>query len=307
MSLPYYRLEDFLAALDEMERPLTVVAHQDDECTFSGVLSRCADRMGILWVTNGDGLYFLTDLSPYPYGRIRMAEAIDSAAAVGIPAERTACLDFSEVEIYRRMMYVTLNHRSATWLKPFFQTIYDRIREYVFDYKPQAVFTCAYQGGNPEHDLTHYFTRLAVDDYERDSGQVVPFLHVPMYEYTVLVALRFNPFYRGLRWRYHLNDLEKANKMRQFEAYPSQLALFEKFRTIVKGVGFLGLFTRGKPLTAEEYLSVEEWGPVPEDWDYLANPHKLAAANYIGDHFNRVPVSFAKSVRPIVAAFPRRK
>ena len=121
MSLPYYRLEDFLAALDEMERPLTVVAHQDDECTFSGVLSRSAERMGILWVTNGDGLYFLTDLSPYPYGRIRMAEAIDSAAAVGVAAERTHCLDFSEVEIYRRLMYVTLNHRSATWLKPFFQ------------------------------------------------------------------------------------------------------------------------------------------------------------------------------------------
>jgi len=263
--------------------------------------------MRILWVTNGDGLYFLENVSPKEYGEIRMAEAIQSAKALGMAERQTECLKFSEVDIYQRMMFVTDNNEATRWLKPWFQTIVDDIRDRVFEYKPQCIFTCAYQGGNPEHDLTHYFTRLAVDDYEKDTGQVVPFIHVPMYEYIVLVALRFNPFYRGLKWRYQLNETEKQKKMKQFEAYPSQIQLFEKFQKVVKGVGLLGLLTRGRPYSAEEYLSVEEWGPVPENWDYLKNPHKLDAANYIGDHFGKVPISFDKSIRPIVAAFPRNK
>jgi hypothetical protein len=51
---------------------------------------------------------------------------------------------------------------------------------------------------------------------------------------------------------------------------------------------------------------VEEWGPVPEDWDYLNNPHRFDWANYIGDDFGNVPISFDKSVKPIVASFPRK-
>ncbi|MDP8254545.1 MAG: PIG-L family deacetylase [Candidatus Alcyoniella australis] len=305
MSLPYTELPDFLEALDQMERPLTVVAHQDDELTFSGVLTRAADRMHIVWVTNGDGLYFIENVSPEAYGKIRMAEALNSATAVGIPGSHTQCLEYSEVDLYQRFMFITENQRAVDWIKPYYQRIIDDLRQYIFEYKPEAVFTCGYQGGNPEHDIIHYFTRLVVDEYERDSGKQVPFIHVPMYEYTVLVALRFNPFYRGLRWRYQLDERERANKRKQLDAYPSQIELFEKFQKVATFAGWLGLFTRGRPYSLEEYLSIEEWGPVPKDWDYLRNPHLLDRANYIGDHFGRVPVSFEKSVKPIIAAFPR--
>ena len=305
MSLPYTRLTDFLTALDEMERPLTVVAHQDDELTFSGVLTRTAPRMNIIWVTNGDGLYFQNNTSPEEYGKIRMAEAINSAAAVGIPKKNTGCLGFSEVEIYLRLMFISDNHQAAVWVKPFFQKIIADLRERIFDYKPQAVFTCAYQGGNPEHDLTHYFTRLVIDEYEKDSGQKVPFIHVPMYEYIILVALRFNPLYRGLKWNYELNDKEKANKLKQFETYPSQAEMFGNFQKVVKLVGLLGTFKQGRPITPEQYLATEQFGPVPEDWDYLKNTHTFDWANYIGDHFGKVPVSFDKSIKPIIASLPR--
>lgn len=307
MALPYTKLSDFLAALDQMERPLTVVAHQDDELTFSGILSRCAPRMHIFWLTNGDGLYYEANKSPEEYAEIRMAEAINSAAAVGIPAKHTSCLGFSEVEIYQRFMYVTNNQEAIIWVKPFFRNIIDKLRESIFAYRPQAVFTCAFQGGNPEHDLTHYFTRLAIDEYERETGEVVPFIHVPMYEYIILVALRFNPFYRGLRWRYKLNDQERENKQRQLEAYPSQSELFGKFRQVVKVIGLLGVITRGRPYSVDEYFGLEEWGPVPEDWNYEQNPHRFDRANYIGDHFGQVPMTFNKSVLPIIAAFPRKR
>jgi LmbE family N-acetylglucosaminyl deacetylase len=307
MALLYTDLNEFLAAYDQMERPLAVLAHQDDEVTFSGVLQRGAGRMHILWTTNGDGLYFEAGVAPHQYGPLRMKEALKSAAAIGIPPKHTACLAYSEVDIYRRLMYVTQNPEATTWLKPYFQQIIDDIRAYLFQYRPQCVFTCAYQGGNPEHDLTHYFTRLALDDYEHETGEVVPLLHVPMYEYTVLVALRFNPFYRGLRWRYQLSEKEMECKRKHYEAYPSQMDMFSKFENVLGAIGKLGVLTRGKALTAEEYLSIEEFGPVPEDWDYLVNPHAFDKANYIGDHFAWVPVSFDKSVRPIVASFPRRR
>lgn len=306
MALPYKNLSDFLKALDKMERPLAVVAHQDDETTFSGILTRTAPRMHIIWVTNGDGLYYEANVSPEEYGKIRMAEALKSAQAVGIPAKNTECLKYSEVEIYLNFMYVSNNQKATVWVKKFFQKIIDDLRERIFEYKPEVIFTCAYQGGNPEHDITHYFTRLVLDEYERDTKKVVPFIHVPMYEYTILVALRFNPFYRGIRWRYKLNEKEMENKRKQFEAYPSQVKLFKQFQLVFKTLGIFGLLTRGKPYTLDEYLSVEEFGPVPEDFDYLKNPHTFDWANYIGDHFGKVRISFNKTIRPIVAAFPRQ-
>ncbi|MDP8222784.1 MAG: PIG-L family deacetylase [Candidatus Lernaella stagnicola] len=303
--MPITSLEDFLTALDRMERPLVVVAHQDDEITFGGTLTRCGDRARIVWVTNGDGLYFQTDLAPKEYGQIRMAEALHSAAAAGVDAARTECLDFSEVEIYRRMMYVTKDPAAVLRLKPFFQKIADAIKDRIFAHRPEVVFTGGYQGGNPEHDLTHFFTRLALDEYERETGLEVPLIHVPMYEYTILIAMRFNPAYPGLRWRYVINEREKQAKREMIEAYPSQTQLFAEFERVVGAVSFLGYLKNGRRLSLEEYASIEEYGPVPKGWDYLKNPHTFDWANYIGDDFAGVPVSFDKSVRPIVASFPR--
>ena len=306
MALPYTTIDAFIDALDRCERPVAMLAHQDDEVAFGGTLARCADRARIVWVTNGDGMYFETDVSPKQYGEIRKAETLKSAAAVGITAKQTECLDFSEVEIYRRLSYVTLNPEAVIWLRPWFTKMIDAIRDRVFALRPQALFVCAYQGGNPEHDLTHYFTRLALDDYEKETGETVPLVQVPMYEYIVAVALRFNPFYPGLRWRYRLREEDFAKKRRMYDAYPSQTDLFEKFQAIIQGVGLLTLATSGRRLTIEQYLGVEEYGPVSANWDYLKNPHNLDSANYIGDHFAGIPVSFDASVRPIVASFPRR-
>ena len=305
MSLPYQTLSEFLAFYDACERPVTIVAHQDDEVTFSGMLSRAGKKMKICWVTNGDGLYFQPNVSPAEYGKIRMAEAIESAKAVGIPKKNTTCLAYSEVDIYKHFMHLSDNTEAIRWVKEFFQPIADDVRDYVFKTRPQVVFTCAYQGGNPEHDVTHYLTRIAVDAYEKETGETVPFIHVPMYEYVILVALRFNPFYRGLRWRYELRDQEKANKRAQFDAYPSQEEVFSGFRKVIGALGWLGYLKNGRKMTPESYLAVEEFGPVPEDWDYLANPHRFDWANYIGDHFGKTPVTWERSIKPIVQAFPR--
>lgn len=301
----YSTLDQFLPALDQMERPLVVIAHQDDEISFGGTLARMGDRARIVWVTNGDGLYFQTDLPPKPYGEIRKAEALRSAAAAGVSADRTECLDFSEVEIYRRLYYVTQTTEAVTWLRPFFAKIAADVRDRIFAHRPQVVFTCGFQGGNPEHDLTHYFTRIALDEYERETGQEVPLIQVPMYEYIILIAQRFNPLYPGVRWRYEISEDQKVAKMAMIECYPSQVEVFDGFRKIMKIAGLMGYFTHGRALTLEEYGSTEVYGPMAKNWDYLRNPHTFDRANYIGDHFAGLPVSFDKSVRPILAAFPR--
>jgi len=305
MTLPCTTIEQFVQALDRLERPLAVIAHQDDEVSFAGVLSRAADRMRIVWVTNGDGLYFQTQLPPKDYGAIRKAEALNSAAALGVAAARTECLDYSEVEIYRRLSYITQDAATTARLQPFFADIVRDVRERIFAYRPEVVFTCGFQGGNPEHDLTHYFTRLALDEYRRDTGREVPLIQVPMYEYVILISQRFNPFYRGLRWKYRLSEAELAVKLKVIDSYPSQIPLFNDFRKLGKWLGPIGYLTRGHKLTIEEYLSEEAFGPMDPAWSYLRNPHTFDRANYIFDHFAGIPVSFDKSVRPIIAAFPR--
>ena len=89
------------------------------------------------------------------------------------------------------------------------------------------------------------------------------------------------------------------------EAYPSQVRLFGDFRRVFKYAGVLGR-PFGGPRTIEEFLAVEEFGPVPDAIDYAAKPHLLDFFTYMFDDFEGEPVTFKKSVRPIVRAYLER-
>ncbi|MBW1809890.1 MAG: PIG-L family deacetylase [Deltaproteobacteria bacterium] len=299
----YERGVQFTARLDKFERPLYLMAHHDDEIATAGLLQRLSPRARVVWVTNSDGLYFESQLSPPEYGLVRKQEGINSVAIASIPEANTSCLDFSEVEIYRWMSELHSGKSTIEDARPFFDTIRKGVREAIFTIKPDAVFTLAWQGGQPEHDLTHFFGRLAVDDLKRETGEPVEFFHCPAYEYTILVAVRFHPLYKGTRIRLRLTEQELNKKRKMIEAYPSQVRLFNDFqkvfRWIVKPVGYL----TGGPKTAEEFMAVEEFGPVPENLDYLAKPHLHDFFTYMFDDFEGVPVTFSRSVRPIVRAF----
>jgi hypothetical protein len=186
--------------------------------------------------------------------------------------------------------------------RPFFQAIRDRVRDTVLALKPDAVFTLAWQGGQPEHDLTHFFTMLALKDLEAATGKRPEFFHMPAYEYTILVAMRFHPLYRGTRIRLRLTADELANKMQMMQAYPSQIRLFTDFSKVFGIIGKMGYLTGG-PKNAEQFVTIEEFGPVPEGLDYTAKPHLFDYFTYMFDDFEGVPVRFLTSVRPIVAAF----
>ncbi len=294
-----WNIDDFFEASNQWENPLFVIAHQDDELGYGGLIQRLGSKTKFIWVTNGDGLYFLDNVTPEQYGKTRMKEAINAVAAVGIEEKNTRCLEFSEVEIYRHMSYLTKDPQSFEKHRPFWEGIRDRVRESIFEVKPDAVFTGAWQGGHPEHDLTHFFTRLAVDEYEKDHGKSLPFFHLPEYEYTILIAFRFHPLYKGKKLKFKLTQEELEGKKRIMDQYPSQHRLFDKFQWVLGKVSWISrLF--GGPKSAEDFLLEEHFGPVPKDLDYTKSTHLLDGANYIGDDFKGVPIGFRKSVRPVI-------
>jgi LmbE family N-acetylglucosaminyl deacetylase len=299
-----WTIEDLFEAAAGWQRPLLIVAHQDDELGYAGLIQRLGPKTRIIWVTNGDGLYFEMKATPEEYGAIRMKEAINAVAAIGIAEQNTRCLAVSEVETYRQMSFLQQDPRSIAAHREYWDGFRQQVRQALFEMRPDAVFTLAWQGGHPEHDLTHYFTRLAVDDYERETGQALPFFHLPEYEYTILIAFRFHPLYKGRRLKFTITPEELAGKNRIVQQYPSQAEMMEKFRNFLNKLGVLGR-PFGLPRTAEEYLSVEHLGPVPPDLDYTISTHLFDKANYMFDDFEGIPITFKRCIRPVVEAFPR--
>ena len=191
---------------------------------------------------------------------------------------------------------------SVAAARPFFQQLRDAIREQVLEFRPDAVFTLAWQGGHPEHDLVHFFTSLAIADLVASGHPRPEFFHLPAYEYTILVAMRFHPLYRGERIRLRLGPRQLDCKLRMIAAYPSQVRLFNDFRKVFRYlVTPLGTISGGAR-SVEQFLAVEEFGPVPSI-DYRRPPHLFDYFTYMFDDFEGVPVTFSRSLRPLVSDF----
>ncbi len=240
-------------------------------------------------------------VTPEEYSKIRQREAINAAAAVGIEEKNLKCLQFSEVEIYRRLSLLYKNPEDIKSHRDYFENIKGSIKQVVIDYEPDLIATDAFQGGHPEHDLTHFFVYLAIRDFEKERGKKIDFIHLPEYEYTILLAMRFHPLYKGEIYRIFLTPHELDNKKRLIEAYPSQKRLFSQFERLFTYIGYVGRFTGG-PKSAMEYLSVEEFGPV-DKIDYTRKPHIVDYLTYMFDDFEGTPVTFTRSILPIIREF----
>lgn len=301
--MPFYKIKDGDIFLKEKnyKRPLIVIAHQDDELNYAGLIKRLGRDTHIVWLTNGDGLYFEMGVKPEEYARIRKEEAINAASAVDIKEENLHFLGFSEVEIYKRFADLHKSPQNINLHREFFGEMKEAIKKAVFEYNPDVVITDAWQGGHIEHDLTHFFTYCAVRDYEKEKKLKIDFIHLPEYEYTILIAMRFHPLYRGERYRIHLTEEEIEAKRRVIEAYPSQKRLFSKFERLFTYIGYIGRFIGG-PRSAMEYLSVEEFGPVP-NIDYTKNPHIHDLLTYMFEDYEGSPVTFSGSLLPVVKEF----
>ncbi|MBI4815040.1 MAG: PIG-L family deacetylase [Deltaproteobacteria bacterium] len=284
-------------------RPAFVFAHQDDETVLAGLMHRIVgdgQRGTFIWWTNGDGLAPAVGADPSAYASIRVAEATESLRALGADPAHKVDLWSSEIENYRKMTEVALPKRSKVALD-YFRAEAGRLDAAIRRADPDRVFVLAWQGGHPEHDLVHLMTARTVRQLRRETGRPIPIIQAPAYEYVILCALRFKPWFRGDVRRFALSEEERAAKQRVFEAYPSQAALFEKFRWVIRGAGALSAL-RGKPFGTEVYLGTEQLGVVDPRQDYTASSHRLEALNYIRDDFEGTPIRFDTMIRPVAAA-----
>jgi len=282
--------------VDRARRHLFVFAHQDDDLGYGGLLTRLAGNADVVYVTNGDGLAPEAGADPATYGRMREAEGAAALAAAGIVRERVHLLGFSEIEIYDHMVDVTERPGEFPRVAAFFRRIASAVAAEVERVRPDVVWTCAFQQGHPEHDLTHVSAALATRTRCPDAR----LCHLPQYELTILVPLRFAPWFTGEVREIRLTPEELAAKRRMREAYPSQAGLFAKFERVIDALGSVGRLT-GRGFSFDEFTARETYAEVPPDFDYLRSTHPVEALNYMRDSHRGVKVRFDRHVRPIIA------
>ena len=287
--------------LDLGRRHLCVFAHQDDELPYAGLLSRLAPSAKFLWVTNGDGLAPEVHEDPTQYAEKRIAECINVLKVLDVPAERYRFLWYSEIEIYDRLADLSQGKDPAAAFA-LYERIYQDILAGLRAAEPDVVWTLAFQGGHVEHDLTHFLTALALRRIRAERKAEIPLMQLPEYEFTILVPLRFRPWYDGPIYHITLEEREAEIKRRVAECYPSQVGLIAKFEKVIGRIGWAAKLV-GRGFTFEDYNRREEFGPVPVDFDYLAAPHALGFFTYMFEEHTGIPITFAKCLRPVMSHF----
>jgi LmbE family N-acetylglucosaminyl deacetylase len=283
-------------------RPLFVFAHQDDETVLAGVMRRIVGdgaRGRFVWWTNGDGLAPAAGIAPDQYARMRIAEATEALRRIGASAERKTDLATSEIENYRRLTHVARGGAERADAMEYFLAEAERIEAEVRAADPDRVFVLAWQGGHPEHDLTHAMVARAVRRLRCESGRPIPIVGCPAYEFVIACALRFKPWYRGDRRAIVLDPGELQAKRRVIEAYPSQAVLIASFQRVIGAVGRVAALA-GRPVTEDDYLAREHFGVVDPELDYERSTHWPELFNYMFDDYLGIPIRFSTMVRPVV-------
>lgn len=277
-------------------RVMFLFAHQDDEAAYGGLIQRAPPGSHFLWVTNGDGLADLAGMERREYATARRLETEAAMRMLGVDTHRLRFLGHSEVEIYRALVRIAKEpgkrHETLSW----FRAILAQVTAEVRAFRPDVVFTLAWQGGHPEHDLTHLFARLALRD--RPDARLY---ELPEYELAWTVLLRFPPWKTGEVHEIRLTPAESARKRAALNLYPTQERLLRQFerllrvRAWVETVASLGR----EPLGV---LECETFAPVPAERDYTRCPHRADALEYIGDDCEGTRISFRRMIVPIVQA-----
>lgn len=277
-------------------RHLFVLAHHDDEVPYAGVIARTRPELRMLWTTNSDGLAYLDGTDEAAYAELRWHESVSAMACLDVPEPRLACLGHSEVELYA--LFAEMSEAPGEPLvPPRFGRIADEVEAEVRRYDPHVVWTMAWQGGHPEHDLTHLAAVRAAGRLGADRGEPVPVYELPAYE-LMIVPLRFKPWRRDPLHEIHLTTDEQAIKLRMLGCYPTQEPIIRSFRRVIGVYGHLARLA-GRAFTFEDYGARETFARVPPDRDYGRSTHLSPRLDYPGDDFRGRPVRFEKTLPPI--------
>lgn len=297
------RQENLSRVLAQAQRPLVVLAHQDDELGCTGVLQRTSDRVTVIFMTNGDGLAPAEGEDPRVYAELRRKEALGSLRAAGIAADSVRFLGHSEIEIYRHMALLTRQPTNRPSVVDFFKPIHESIAQAIAEVRPDVVFTVAFQGGHPEHDLAHFFTAHSLRTIAgTHSIPIPPLYQFPEYELTILIPMRFRPWYRGEILWVELTEEELVRKRAMVDCYPSQKGLVRRFERVVSLLTFPRRLILRED-TQRSFFGREQLSPVGPSLDYRTPPYRIDFFNYMFEDFEGVPITFKRCIRPIVAAF----
>lgn len=166
------RLLDRLCGLDPSLNPpktTVIVAHPDDEAIGAGARLRALPDAHIVHVTDGaprNPAYALRKGFPSreEYARSRQDELSAALAMLGVPRERTHCLDIVDGEAADRLVEIT--YRLADLL--------DRLR-------PEVAVTHPYEGGHTDHDATAFAVHLACGVLRREGAPAPIVLELTSY------------------------------------------------------------------------------------------------------------------------------
>ena len=281
-------------------RPVFVFAHQDDELVMAGLIRRVIGPAArFIWWTNGDGLAPAAHQDPEDYARVRIAEATESLRRLGGAAHQKVDLASSEIENYRRLTQVARCGAPREAALAYFRGEARRVEEALRDADPDRAFVLAWQGGHPEHDLTHVFVARALRRLRRETGRPIPLVQCPAYEYLIANPMRFKPWFRGDVRALRLRPDELDEKQYVMRAYPSQFELLAQFKQVLSTWTWLASVLGG-PATVEDFLSREQYGVVAPDVDYTHSTHHIEWLNYINDDYEGIPIRFETMIRPIV-------
>jgi len=212
---------------------LFVFAHQDDEIACIGLMRRLVGEgrgVRVAWTT--DGAYQVP-------AEVRRSESLANMSRLGLSEES---LEFWDYPDGRSIEYSV--------------EILERMTALMREARPARVYTCAYEGGHPDHDLAHFAAVTAAAGLE--PAPVV--YELPLYNACGTRLIAFNRFVPagGPVFRERLGAAGKFFKLRCVLAYRSQL-----WTTVVPL-----LFLAGGRLLG----GGEPFREVPS-WSYLQPPH----------------------------------
>lgn len=277
---------------------LVLLAHHDDELPYTGLIARMRPNVRVLWLTNSDGLAHESEMSPPEYAKARYQESLDAFAHLDIGEEQVKSLWHSEYELYDLLGQMGRGEHPDA-IPERFVAMADEMAQQARDFAPDVVWTLAYQGGHPEHDLTHLYAARFVRQWRQETGRDIPFYELPAYE-LILVALRFRPWRKAAYHAIELVDSEWKAKDAMMHCYPTQERIIDEFRRIIGLYAKLS-WLRFKPFSFDDYGRREVFAPVPDDRDYTRSSHMSARLDYPFDDYQGTPIRFSETLSRIAA------
>ena len=142
-----------------LQRPLVLVAHQDDEAIGCGILLQRAEQPLVVFATDGaptDKYFWGKYGSPERLAEIRRAEAAQAMA--GVAVERYEILHIRDQRLFENL-----------------PAALERIITIAREHRCGSLLTHAYEGGHPDHDACSYLAYRAGEQLD------LPVWEMPLY------------------------------------------------------------------------------------------------------------------------------